>query len=99
MGLLSVHIDNAKLAFAITFLGCFLLSTPVQALVLEVDDDGTAPFTSIQAAINAALPGQDEVSVHCGTYLENVSMVEQVHVKGAGPACTTIDGGERWGRW
>ncbi len=64
-----------------------------QAATLEVDDSGGTPYATIQSAIDAATPGTDDVFVHCGTYVENVVMRDQVSVRGAGPGCTTIDGG------
>jgi parallel beta-helix repeat protein len=49
-------------------------------------------YNSIQAAINAANPG-DIVSVSTGTYREHITMKNQVSVYGAGMFNTVIDGG------
>src|SRR5262245_29128258 len=62
------------------------------AATLVVDPAGSTPYTTIQAAIDAAVPGQDDVLVLCGTYRENLLLKDRVSVRGAGAACTTIDG-------
>ncbi len=49
-------------------------------------------FTTIQAAINAASPG-DTVVVPAGTYVEQINMAEGVHVDGAGRDETLVVGG------
>jgi len=61
-----------------------------QARVILVDDDGPADFSRIQAAIDAAGPG-DMVKVAPGTYREAVRMKAGVSLQGAGPADTVID--------
>lgn len=66
-----------------------IAATP--AAVLVVDDDGGAAFTSIQAAIDAASPG-DEVLVRCGLYVENLVMRDGVSVRGERAECATVDG-------
>jgi hypothetical protein len=60
--------------------------------LIEVGPSGY-PCTSIQAAINAALPG-DTVLVHDGTYVENINFLgKAITVRSAnGPASTIIDG-------
>lgn len=65
-------------------------AAPSQAAqaVIVVDDNGTqcpsAPFTTIQAAINAASPG-DEIRVCAGTYNEVVT-VNKANLRLVGPA-------------
>jgi len=58
---------------------------------LTVDDDGPAQFASIQAAIDAAFPGE-VVQVRPGTYHENLILKGGVDVLGPGAALATIDG-------
>jgi len=53
--------------------------------------DYTLTFTTIQDAINAALPG-DTVNVPAGTYYENLVMAEGVDVDGAGQSETYLVG-------
>jgi hypothetical protein len=72
--------------------GALTVVTMAGAAVLEVSHEPGAPFATIQAAIDAAVPGTDEVYVRCGRYLENVVMRNGVPVRGEKPACTTIDG-------
>jgi hypothetical protein len=65
---------------------------PVTAgATLTVDDDGTADFSSIQSAINAAL-NSDEIIVRPGRYRETLSFLgKSITVRSeAGPANTVI---------
>jgi hypothetical protein len=64
---------------------------PAMAATLEVDDGGTTPFSTIQSAVNAATPIVDDVFVHCGLYVENIVLRDNVSVTGSGPECTVID--------
>jgi hypothetical protein len=64
----------------------------LSAATLEVDASGGAAYTTIQSAIDAAVPGVDDVYVHCGVYVERIEMRDQVSVRGEGPGCTVIDG-------
>ena len=61
------------------------------AATLTVDDDGAGPYTTIQAAINDAVPG-DIVFVMPGVYPGAVVMKDEVNLIGYGPHVTTIDG-------
>jgi len=71
------------------------LTLPLQAATITVADNG-ADYTSIQAAIDAAVSGQDEVVVSPGTYLENINFMGKavtVRSTSGDPADTIIDGG------
>ncbi len=59
-----------------------------------VDDNGPADFVTIQAAINAAQPG-DLIEVRAGSYPENLVLKCGVALRGAGPDVVTVDGGQR----
>jgi len=67
----------------------------VKAATLEVGPSGY-PYTSIQAAINAATSGVDDVLVHDGTYLENINFLGKAITVSSenGPDFTTIDGNQ-----
>jgi hypothetical protein len=73
------------------FLGSVAVLAPAaEAATLEV---GTgAPYVTIQAAIDAATPGVDNVFVRCGLYTENLVLKSGVNVSGAGASCTIVDG-------
>ena len=58
--------------------------------VIYVDDDGPADFEDIQAGINAAEYG-DTINVAPGTYYENVTLKNGIHLLGAGADVTVID--------
>jgi hypothetical protein len=58
---------------------------------LIVDDNGTAQYTTIQSAIDAAQEG-DDVLIRCGTYVENVTLRGGINLRGQGAHCTIIDG-------
>jgi parallel beta-helix repeat protein len=64
------------------------------AATLVVDGAGETPYLTIQSAIDAAIPGLDDVFVLCGIYYENVVMRDQVSVTGERPECAVIDGGQ-----
>lgn len=61
----------------------------------QVDDDGSADFTTIQAAVDAASAG-DEICVHSGTYEEAISIDKAVTVRGVrdpdGTDAAVVDG-------
>lgn len=66
------------------------VSLPVAAETLVVARTG-AQFSSIQAAIDSADPG-DTVQVREGTYKENLSVDKDLTLKGVGPSKVKIDG-------
>lgn len=57
-----------------------------------VDDDGTADFRTINAAVGAASSG-DTIYVRAGLYKENVLINKPLCLQGENPASTKIDGG------
>jgi len=63
-----------------------------RAATLIVGQGPEATHSTIQSAIDAAIPGVDEVVVRCGTYAENLVMRDGVPVRGEDPRCTVIDG-------
>ncbi|MDH4241374.1 MAG: hypothetical protein OEW48_17585, partial [Phycisphaerae bacterium] len=71
-----------------------LLFVPVvYGATITVDDDGPADFSSIQAAINAAVSGVDQVEVQPGIYYEAINFngkAIRLYSSG-GPGVTTID--------
>jgi serine protease len=67
-------------------------STLLPARTITVDDDGPADYATIQAAIDAALPG-DRVAVAPGLYHETLRLRPGVAVEGSGADRTTVDGG------
>ena len=58
---------------------------------LFVDDDGSADYTTIQAAINAAAT-RDTIYVYNGTYRENINVNRTVYLIGESNFSTIIDG-------
>jgi parallel beta-helix repeat protein len=62
-----------------------------QPVLWSVAETGTADFHSIQAAINAASPG-DTIVVKSGTYLEVLTINKSVTIVGGNPLNTFIDG-------
>ncbi|MFC1899191.1 NosD domain-containing protein [Chloroflexota bacterium] len=81
--------------------GLLLMLLPAQiasaATPITVDDDGPADYTTIQAAVSAANPG-DTVYVHSGTYSGNIFLNKPVNIEGEDKANTIIDGdGSQYG--
>ncbi len=72
---------------------CWLGLPAPGAATLEVNPDGSTPYLTIQSAIDAAVPGQDDVLVRCGVYNENIVMQSGVSVRGERTSCAVIDGG------
>jgi len=84
-----------KLIFVFT---CLLFTIPCQARIITVDDDETADFNNIQAAINDANDG-DIVMVQAGQYAENINFIgKNITLRSTEPtnpsvvASTVIDG-------
>ena len=88
------HIHRGRpcaLATAVILSG--IVAPPLlDASTLVVDAAGGTPYQTIQSAISAAVPGQDDVLVRCGLYVENIVMQDQVSVTGENPNCTIVDG-------
>jgi len=61
------------LFFALMLAINLTIAGSVAAETIYVDDDGTADFTTIQAALDSASPG-DEIVVNSSTYTENVDV-------------------------
>jgi putative cofactor-binding repeat protein len=81
-------------AFALSAVLLAATSARLTAATLEVNAGGGTPFQTIQSAIDAALPGVDDVFVHCGVYHENILMRDGVSVTGERADCAVIDGGQ-----
>ena len=62
---------------------------PPEPKTWYVDDDGTADFTSVQAAVYACNPG-DTVVVRDGTYTENVLVDRRIVLRSESGAATTV---------
>ncbi len=77
----SAHADGATLYVAQT--------APTTIPDGDTLGSATDPFTSIQAAIDAAQPG-DTISVAAGTYTEAVTVNKSVTITGAGRDVTTL---------
>lgn len=79
------HVRAGRRALVV-FLCALITVAPASAAVRRVDDDGrqrpNAPFTSIQAAIDAARPG-DTIQVYPGAYNEAVTVNKRLTVRGS----------------
>ena len=81
---------------SLLLIGMFILAFNIQPIKAEpttwtVDDDGTADFSKIQEAINAAGSG-DTIYVKAGTYYEHVVVNTTVSLIGENRKNTIIDG-------
>jgi len=69
----------------------FSFSTAIhENKTIYVDDDGTADYTSIQAAINAAADG-DTIFVYAGEYRESLNIDKSLHILGEDKDSTIIN--------
>ena len=82
----SIH-EKADVTF--TTNGAHSVSTRGNSVI--VDDDGGQHYTSIQAAIDVANPG-DTIYVYNGTYIENLFINKTLNIMGNGSSSTIIDG-------
>ena len=58
-----------------------------------VDDNGTADFTTVQEAVDAASPG-DTIYVYSGLYIENIIVNKTVKLIGEDKNTTVLDGND-----
>ncbi|WMW24959.1 NosD domain-containing protein [Methanolobus sediminis] len=61
---------------------------PLRNSIYTVDDGGGADYTTIQAAVNAAIPGAT-VLVYPGTYVENVNVDKRLNITSTDGAAVT----------
>jgi len=66
---------------------------PPAPVIIYVDDDGTADYTTIQEGVDAAETGQT-VYVYPGVYYENIIITKPVVLTGENRDTTIIDGGK-----
>lgn len=81
------HDRLLRAAFGLVFL--LVTACLLPAATLTVSQLGGAAYTNIQAALDAALPG-DTVLVEQGNYAENIQIAKDVDLTGADPRFTTI---------
>lgn len=68
------------------------LLTPAEGETIVVDDDGSADYSTIQAAVNSSKDG-DTVLVRDGVYLEHVIVTKRITLLAAENETPIIDGG------
>lgn len=68
-----------------------LFQSSASAKTIDVSADGSATYTKIQEAIDAANQG-DTVLVEQGYYAENLLINKTIHLRGETKASTTVDG-------
>ena len=68
-------------------------NAPNSKTIIYVDDDGSANYTTIQAAINAAKPN-DTIYVYPGFYQENIQINKTLTIQGENNSTTIIDGNQ-----
>ncbi|MFQ6060517.1 MAG: cell surface protein, partial [Thermoplasmata archaeon] len=77
---------------AMSFTALTIMPGNVRATTLYVGGGGPGNYTTIQAAINAASPG-DVVYVYSGTYSENVIVSKSLSLIGEDAQTAIIDAG------
>lgn len=92
-----IQISIIVLFFTISFIPVFSSSTAVNQLVndnttLYVGGSGPGNYSTIQEAINHAVPG-DSVFVYSGFYQENLIVDKSISLIGENSSSTIIDGG------
>ena len=87
------HSTWFRMAWVLLALFALFLVTliPAEAATHTVCSSG-CDFTSIQAAVNAASPG-DEINVGAGVFAGGVTISTDLTIGGGGPSVTTVDGG------
>jgi parallel beta-helix repeat protein len=66
---------------------------PPAPVIIYIDDDGTADYTTIQEGVDAAETGQT-VYVYPGVYYENIIITKPVVLTGENRDTTIVDGGK-----
>jgi len=68
-----------------------VLTSAIHNNTIYVDDDGTADYTSIQKAVDAAVDG-DTIFVYAGTYFGPLNITKTLTLTGEAKSSTIIDG-------
>jgi hypothetical protein len=93
-GIMSSPIHRARIVVG-GVLACFAAAFFLQVHTATLEVGAGGPYTTIQSAIDDAVPGQDDVFVRCGLYPENIVLRDDVPVRGEKAACTILEGS--WG--